>query len=277
MWYNDEMARAFLHLVPALALGLLLPIIAASQEIDPCPFAVLPCATGGAEGVTSYFADQIFPAIRIFFIAATLLHFFYYGFQMLYESNNEEATKTAKGGYEQALYGCGYMALASLLVDTFGSSARETLINPEPLQTAFGNIILFFKIAISAVITFLVVVIALRLATVQDEGERDKAKKRLMSMFLGVAFLLLANVMVEGFAPGSNSGIITAEMRGAANFLLTIFGALCVFWFVGAGIIMVLSTSEEQSGKAKQAVTTAVMAIAVVLCSYLLVNYFLSL
>jgi hypothetical protein len=262
-------------LLPAL-LGVLVEV-ASAQTINPCPFSYLPCAQGGSEGIGEYLSDIVFPAMRIVFVAGALANFFFYAFRMLYQANDEEATKTAKGGYEQAIYGCAYMSLASFFVEAFGSSARSTLVNPEPLVSAFTNVTLYIKLIIAALVTTVLVIVAFRLVLVQDEGERDKAKKRLTACFLGVVVITIANVLVSAFSPDAGAAVLSAEIVGMANFLLTIFGALAVLWFVAAGIILVISVSEDQKDTAKKGLFTAVIAISVVLSSYVLLNFFLSL
>ncbi len=261
-------------LLPAV-LGLLLGT--ADAQINPCPFAFVPCAAGGAEGFNEFLQEVVFKAMRLVFIAGALANFFFYAFRLLIQASDEEATKTAKSGYEQAIYGCAYMSLASFFVEAFGESARNTIVNPEPLESAFSNVALYIKLLTGALVTVVIVVVAFRLVLVQDDGERDKAKKRLLSAFIAVVILTLANTVVAAFVPGVGLGVLTPEIVGMANYLLTIFGALAVLWFVGAGIVLVISVNEDQKETAKKALFTAVIAISVVVSSYILINFFLSL
>ncbi len=249
----------------------------AHAQINPCPFTNLPCAVGGAAGASAYLQTVAFPAMRVVFVAGALANFFFYAFRMLYQSNDEEATKTAKGGYEQAIYGCAYMSLASFFVDAFGSSAQGTLVNVEPLNQAYVNVILYIKLILAALVTVVIVITAFRLVLVQDDGEKDKAKKRLTSCFVGVAVITIANVLVAGFSPDAGTAVLGEEIVGVANFLLTLFGALAVFWFIAAGIMLVVSIDEGQKDAAKKGMSTAVVAIAVVVSCYVLLNFFLSL
>ena len=207
-----------------------------------------------------------------------LAHFFYYGFKMMYEGNDDEATRIAKGGYEQAIYGCGIMSLATFFVEAFGEDARDTLINAEPLTEGVNNIIIYMKTAVAMLVTVAIVTVSFRLVVVQDESERDKAKKRLFACFFGVAAILLANALVEAIFPGTSSAGLGEEAAGVANFLITIFGALAVFWFIAAGLYLLLNVGGEAgSDNAKKAFKASIMAIAVVITSYILVNFFLTL
>lgn len=266
---------AFIFTLLPAALGIL--VSAASAQVNPCPFSYLPCAIGGSQGFGEFLADVVFPGMRVAFVAGALANFFFYAFRMLYQSNDEEATRTAKNGYEQAIYGCAYMSLASFFVEAFGSSARSTLVNPEPLQTAFSNVILYIKLIISALATAGMVIVSFRLVLVQDDGERDKAKKRLTACFLGIVIITMANVLAASFSPDAGAAMLSSEIVGMANFLLTIFGALAVLWFVAAGILLIISVNEDQKDTAKKGLLTAVLAISVVLSSYVLLNFFLSL
>ncbi len=261
-------------LLPAL-LGAMTGL--AHAQINPCPFTYLPCGTGGSAGVGSYLQDVVFPTVRIVFVAGALGNFFYYAFRLLFQANDDEATKTAKGGYEQAIYACAYMSLASFFVEAFGSSARTTLVNPEPLQTAMGNVTLYIKLIIGTMVTVVIVISAFRLVLMQDDSEKEKTKKRLMHAFLGVAAITMANVLVESFLPETGAGVLNAEIVGMANFLLEIFGALAVLWFIAAGIVLVVSVGDDQTDRAKKGMFTAVIAFAVVMSSYVLLNFFLAL
>lgn len=274
------MPRLFFRIVAALSA--LLPSVALAQAPaigNPCPIPVLPCGGGGIEGIQRYATDMLFPSARIFFIALALGHLFYAGYRLISEASDENSRKEAKTTYSQIIYACAIVSFASFLVDAFGSTAEETLINPEPLAEGFSNVIFYLKMAIAGILSFTMVVQGMRLILVvnDDLNEKSRAEKNLVNAFFGVAAMLLADTFVRAFLPGSGTVGLSDEVRGFANFLLEIFAGLAVFSFIVAGIFLIFSFDESLRERAKKTCITAVIATAIILSSYVLVNYFLSL
>ncbi|HLD71768.1 MAG TPA: hypothetical protein VI873_04115, partial [Candidatus Peribacteraceae bacterium] len=118
--------------------------------------------------------------------------------------------------------------------------------------------------------------------------DAEKAKKRLLYGFVGVGIILLANRMVLAVFPdtvpcfsagisgsGGDSGIVSMEMVGIANFLLAAFGLMVVVAIIIAGIYLVVSVKEDNKEKAKQIVKTSIIALAVIIAAFAIVNAFL--
>lgn len=229
--------------------------------------------------MSDYLIDFVFPAMRTIFIALALWELFYAGWRLVTEAENEGSEKEAKDMYRQIIYACAMVSLATFIVDAFGSSARATLVNPEPLNEGIGNMVFYFKCALAAIVTSVIVVQGFRLIVNigEEGGDKSRAQKNLINSFFGVAVILVVDPIVGALFPGAGSVGLSEEVRGFANFLLTMFGALAVLSFVAAGVFLILSIDESLRERAKKVMLTAAVATAVILASYVLVNYFLSL
>ena len=106
----------------------------------------------------------------------------------------------------------------------------------------------------------------------------------------GGGFLTTANAIVAAAYPDSIPSVIVAfsgrggspltivaQLVGLANFLLTFLGVLVVVLMVAAGIMLIVSVDEGLKDKAKTVVKTSIITLAVVLCSYVIVNAFITL
>ncbi|TSC78983.1 MAG: hypothetical protein G01um101425_829 [Candidatus Peregrinibacteria bacterium Gr01-1014_25] len=262
-------------------LGLLiLPEPAAAYiPVPNCLLPFLPCGDGGVEGLNAYFWNTAFPFLRVSFVGIALLMFVYYGIQLMLARQQESVQSEAKSAYEMAIFGCVLVMLASMIVETFTPGIPGAFIKPEPLITGLTAVIFYFKAALTAVVIMRITIQGVRLVLLegQAEGEMEKQKKQFFNSLLGVGLVLLANAIVAAAYPGARSGILATEIVGFANFLLVLAGGAAVLAFIAAGVMMIVSFDESLKDRAKKTMFTTVLAIVVILTSYVLVNYFLAL
>jgi len=266
------LATGLLAFAPASALAYI--------PVDPCPIPLpIPCGAGGVDGGVAYFWATIFPAARIVFVGVALIAFFYYGIQLLLARHEEQTIAEAKGAYEMAIFGCATVALASVIVEAFTPGFSATVTNPAPLVAGIGQVILYFKILLATVVIMRITIQGVRLIVLegQAQGEMDKQKKQFLNGLLGVAVVLLANALVSAVFPGAGSATLAVEIRGIANFLLTITGAAAVLACLGAGVMLLVSVDESLKDKAKKTISGSVIALAVIFASFVIVNFFLGL
>lgn len=278
-WYNTLIMSRFLRATLALIL-LAVPTAGAAQfPVSPCPIPVLPCGGGGVEGVNLYFWGTAFPILRVLFIGIALISFVYYSIQLMLARQEESAITEAKSAYEMAIFGCAIVMLTTIIVDTFTPGTPGQFIKEAPLRTGIGQVILFIKLALSTIVLLRITIQGVRLILLegQAEGELDKQKKQFFNGIVGVGAILLANSMVNAVIPGANSAIIGVEMVGLANFLLQLAGGLTTVAIIAAGFMLIVSVDESLQERAKKTITGAIIALVVILCAYVLVNYFLAL
>ncbi len=269
----------------ALALALLLPVVADAQQvilpnvpaIIPCPVPFIPCGSGGAIGASAYIWGSIFPAIRIMFIATAILMLLQNSLKLLFDPESSETINSTKISFGYAITACAIVGIATFIVDAVGQGARATIINDAAVNAGIGNIILYMRLVVATLVTLFILIQGVRLIIKQGSDEEFKnAQTQFLHTVMGIAVILVSNVLVSAFLPGNGSVILAEEIVGIINFVLTIIGGLAVFTVMIAGIMLVLSVDESLKDRAKKAIFVAVLGLIIALLSYVLVRFFIN-
>ena len=266
----------------AIGLALLLwPALAAAQlPVPNCPIPFLSCGGGGVAGLNAFFWGSVWPSLKVGFVGVALCCFLYYSVQLMMAKSEESNINEAKSAYEMAIFGCAVVILTAAIVESFAPSGNPNdLVRPAPLITAVNAVIFFMKLVLGAIVLIRLTIQGIRLILLegQSQGETDKQKKQFFNGIFGVAAILLANALVAALYPGANSGILAIELVGMANFLLVLMGGFAVITIIIAGFMLILSVDESLKDRAKKVISGTVIALTVVLCAYVLVNFFLAL
>ena len=101
-------------------------------------------------------------------------------------------------------------------MQAFGDSAQNTLINQQPVVDALDLVVRYMRLMVSAAVSLLIVYQGVRIILLQgQESEIEQQKKRFFHGLLGVAIVLLANVVVSAFFPQTNgTAILNTEFVG---------------------------------------------------------------
>lgn len=261
-------------LLAAVALPPVLP------TVSPCGIAPgLPCGSGGATGLAAYTVSTVVPALETGFLAIAIVYFFYYAVRLMLESEEDSVISETKSAYGYAIAGSVMVSMSGLIVQAVGPGfASSTLINQAPVLSGLDSIIFFLRLMVSAAVSAGIVFQGFRMVVLQgDDGELGAQKKRFFNGLIGVAVVTLGNVIVEGFLPGSGPGVLTLQIIGITNYILQIFGALCVLAFLAAGFMMVISVDEGLKDRAKKTMFTTTVALIVILCCLVIVNFVVAL
>jgi len=161
------------------------------------------------------------------------------------------------------------------IADLIGASIQPgnaLIIQTGPVQGALTNIVEYCVAAVGIALVANVSVQGFRLLVSQGAQEYvDKAKKRLIASFIGVAVVLLTDTIVETIT-GRDTGIISEEVAGIANFIITFIGIGAVIAISIAGFMLVLSVDESLKDKAKTVIKTSIVALIATLLSYMIVD-----
>lgn len=235
----------------------------------------LPCVSGGAAGLSAFTETVIIPALQVCFLAVAVGFFFYYAVRLMLESDDENTITETKMAYGYAIAGAAAVSLAGLIVQAVGDSAQGTLVNQAPVIAALDGVVRYMRLMISAAVSCLIVYQGFRIILLQgQESEIEQQKKRFFHGLIGVAIVLIANVAVSAFFPQNDGAeILNTEFVGIINFLLEIFGALALLAIIVGGILLVVSAEDSLKDRAKKSIFTAVIALIVVLSSFLIVNF----
>ncbi len=268
------------------ALAILVPCAAFAQDVIlpsvpqmvPCPVPIIPCGSGGAAGASAYLWGSIFPAARIMFIATAILMFLLYALKLLFDPESSDTVSSTKLAYGYAITACAVVGIATFIVEAVGQDARATIVNAAPINAGIGNIILYMRLVVATLVTVFILIQGVRLIMKQgSEDEFKNAQTQFLHAVMGVAVILLANILASAFLPGSGSVLLANEIVGIINFTLTLIGALAVLTIIIAGIMLVLSIDEGLKDRAKSAIVVAVVGLIIALLSYVIVRFFVNL
>lgn len=269
-----------LRLLVAL-IGILSPLPAHAALITPAPCPVgglLPCAGGGVTGLQTFLSGYVLGEVRTGVIALLLVMFTTYAARLLLQSDEENTVEEVKNAYSQAVYGTVIISIATFVVASFGQGTGTNLVEPTPVNSAITNVTNYFKVIVGVLLSVLVTTQGIRLIVLQgEESEIEQQRKKFFHSLLGVAVILLTNVLIAAVQPGQNSSLLSEEVRGVINFGLTLFGVLAVVSFMVAGFLLIVSVDESLKDRAKKIMFGTVIALVIVFSAWTIVNYFVSL
>lgn len=272
--------------IAAGLLSLAFPGTAAAFEIPTdwygpvCAF--IPCTgvgTGaGATGLSNYLLDKVVTTIEVGFVAIALIILFAAAVNMVIQSEQEDVVKQSRSAFIYVIAGGGVVAFARWFALAFAPTGPTgDIVNTPVIDDAITQVLTFFKLILSILLSVNIVIQGVRLVTSQGEQEQtEKARKRLILGFVGVGLVLLANTIAVSVNPQLGSTTTLAlEIAGIANYLLTILGFVAVGAIVVAGILLILSVDDSLKDKAKMIVKGAVIALVAILVSYALLTAFI--
>lgn len=264
--------RNALRMLSAAVLGLF-PTLAFAQLGGGRPWCnYVPCGiSGGAQGASAYLIGIGLELVTAF-AGLVALYVFITALTMVTESAGE-GNATGKKSLLSIGIGCIVVAMAASIVSGFGLGGGTT----DAVVFQLENVVVAIRNILYVAVMANIVLQGFRMINSQgDEGQFDKAKQRLKAGFIGVAIVLLAQVIVGTVATGSSTSEIGIEIIGIANYLITLFGALAALAILIGGILLVVSVDESLKDKAKAAVKVAIITLIIVLFSAVIIRFFYS-
>lgn len=266
------------RILPAILLGtalLALPETASLQTTIPSPCSVLPmlpCNGGGSQSLVAIVLNIVFSgAARNTFGAFLALYFFIYAIRLILQGEKSDIVQETKMAYAYGITGSVIYIFADSIIASVGSQNGQT-INTAPTIGALNSIIMYISAIMGALLLAIITYQAIRLIIKRgEEGEFELARKRLVYVATGIVVYVLANIIVTAALPGSGSTRFVREIVGLIRFLLQLTGAVAVLSFVFAGFLYVISVDEGLKDRAKRAMKNTVIALLVILFSYVIV------
>lgn len=273
-----------------LTFALLLPIPLVEGADPPawCIINNIPCP--GREGTLAT-EDNLFKLIQVKFIqtlryavvAIAFGMFVYYAFALLFLSEDENAVTQMKSSFMQAIVGCAIVSIATMIAGNIGDITKPT--NPltgttgTQITTGLQKITEYIKLLVGIFVSFHVTYQGIRLIALQGkEEEVTKQKTKFFHGLIGVAVVLLADSLVKWAKPqtaGGDAAILSKEIGGIANFLITLFGLLAVIAFIASAAVLLLSIDESGKEKGKKGMLGSVVVLVIVFSSWAIINYVL--
>lgn len=285
--------RALLRTLIGTLTWTLLPTLAAAENCIEVPAAfcsLFPmgcqgggCLSGtGAEFVDTYLSTTGLLTLQICFVAVMVGMLFYYSSTLITKSlsGNESAISESKTAFTYAIAGSAVASFSVLIVGAFNVGLGGNIPNYDILDIIFGNIYTFFKVMLGIALTVNIVLQAFRLITSQGSDElTGRARKRLISGFLGVGVVLLANAFIVSVSPeglGRTPNATIMQIAGVVNFLLTLVGAMTLGALLIAGLLLIISVDEGLKDTAKKIIRTSLFTLFLILLSFVILNFFIA-
>ncbi len=282
IWLKIDFSATILGFmrIPFLAFGALVlallaePVHAFQITIHSSVCAYIPCYSGGGSaGIVALLMANFIPSMYVLFGGVAGIYMMLNTIKMVTEGSDEGVVSEAKSNIIHIIVGCVVVGGAALIVESFGIGHGIRIVNQAPVSALLTLVIMFFRLVMGAALMANIVIQAFRLISSQgDSGQEEKARKRLITGFIGVGLMLLASIIVSAAIPGANSTPLAGEIVGIANFLTTLIGALCVVAIIVAGICYVISIDEGFKDKAKTAIKVSIVTLVVTLLAYAVVN-----
>lgn len=252
--------------IPATALAVSFPTPAI---INTCAVPGLSCLGGD---MTTYINITVLRAARIAYGGVLFGAMIYYGLKLLFTStSSDNAFSEAKQAYEYAILGTIFFLCAELVASSF---TTQGLVNTTGVISTFQTIIYLFKSALSVALLANIAVEGFRMIAAVEEQEITKARQRFIQGIVGAAIVILGGAIVQSvYQSDTSSGVL--QIRGLANFLITVFGFLAVLAVIIGGIMLVLSVDESLKDRARKIITTSLIAVLIVVAASVFVNFFI--
>lgn len=281
------MKNAFRTLIGTLA-WFLLPGLAAAENVITVPAqicALFPagCQVGGVFGLDTYITQRGLLTLQVGFVALMVGMLFYYSASLISKSlsGNESAISESKTAFTYAIAGAAIASLSGLIALAFSPTANVNQVMDYSITTRiFDDIYVFFKVMLGIALTANIVLQAFRLITSQGSDELvGRARKRLISGFLGVGVVLLANAFIVSLRPdkeGATPAATIIQIAGVVNFLLTLVGAMVLGAVIIAGFLLIISVDEGLKDTAKKMIRTSLFTLLLILLSFVILNFFIA-
>lgn len=238
--------------------------------LNPCPLNNLACPGAYAD---SYFAFILVNSAKYVFAGILFAMLVWYGFKLILGADNESTVTESYNAYAYAAIATILAGGAFTLANTF--AVPTVLVNQAPGNALVMGVINALRALLFTALIFNMSYQGFRLVSDQDESQAEKAKKQFIYGMVGAAIVILADRVVFAVS-GANSGILTAEVVGIANFIGTILGAFAVIALFVAGLWLVLAVNDQNAQKAKKIITTSLVVLAVTMMSLAIIRTMLS-
>ncbi|OIO55819.1 hypothetical protein AUJ46_00150 [Candidatus Peregrinibacteria bacterium CG1_02_54_53] len=258
----------------AAALSAILPQVTFAAS-NPNPGIIQTCVVPGISCIggdlASYINSTLLEGARIGFTGLLFGGILFYGLRLLITPDSENTMTETMKAFEYALFGVILMAGANLIASSFvtGGVAQSAGIN-----TVLDTVITFIKAIIAVALLVNITIQGFNMITSMDEGGFTKARTRFLHGVYGAAIVLLASPIVN-MMYDKNPSAGELELKGIANYIITIFGLLAVVALIVSGIMLIISVDESFKDRAKKLATASLVALIVVISAGALVNFFI--
>ncbi len=255
--------------------------LAASVPAAVLLLAPTPCFAGaGAEYLATTLIPLLLNEVLIAFWGISAAFVFYYAVRIIFEAHKDEAGKELATSFIFALTGFAIIAIAGAFGAAFGvgssGASPATTVAPLALDAGILSVADFIIKMSTGIFVLLVVITGLKMIASQGEASNfDKWRKVLVANAIGIVLMLTAWFIVHAMTDLNSPGLLIAEMKGLALWMLTLIGFIAVAALIVAGIMLIVSVEESLKDRAKKIVIGTLISLLIVVACYTLIIIFI--
>ncbi|MFH0851473.1 MAG: hypothetical protein V1876_01870 [Candidatus Peregrinibacteria bacterium] len=242
---------------------------------NPNPGIIQTCVVPGISclggDLASYINGTILEGARVAFTGLLFGAILYYGIKLLVIPENDTAVTETKQAFEYALFGVILMLGAELIASSFVTGG---VVEPAGLNTVLDTVITFIKAIIATALLVNITIQAFGMIAATEEGSVTKARTKFLHGVYGAAIVLLASPIVNMMYDRDPS-VGELELKGIANYIITVFGLLAVVALIVSGILLVVSVDESFKDRAKKLIIACLVALIIVISAGAFINFFI--
>lgn len=217
--------------------------------------------------------------------------------RMVFSAGDEEEIKTQKKTLTWGAVGLllatgiavtvdqAFAPIEPLAVGDALAEQRDWLATKDVAQRIIAlNYVKYFQTFLGAIAVLMLAIAGYKMVSAGGNEEiLTKQRKLITGIFIGLMFVLLAEVFVNIFLPIEEGKVMTpgeiqiesfsAQMGGMVNFLLTFGAGLAVLALVVGGLLLATAAfNQEQIEKGKKVILAACLALLLFVTVYALVH-----
>lgn len=254
------------------------------QEVEE--FYEIPDEGNAVDRIRAFLWKNLMPLFKYIMIAVSVLYGILFLMQMVVSSGNQEQIKEAQQNLLWEFLGFIFIALAADVAEAFDPFVNGgAFVDRETIAGSQNRLVTYIQLIAGVVAVFYIFFAGFRMITAQgDEEIIGEQKNHIKWGFLGLIVIMLVDPLVnQVFYPAEGQrGLGNAELQvmfaegtGVLRFFLGFTAVLAVVSLAASGFTYATSPEEESKEKARKTILGSLLALVVIVSSYVLIVTFL--
>ncbi len=236
--------------------------------------------------IRNLFWDNIVPIFKYVMVAAAILFYTLYLYQMVVSSGDEEGISKSYKNLLWGILGFAVIAVAIDVAEGFDVWVNGgDFVNRDRINESQRRLVSYFQLLAGIVAFFYIFFAGFRMITAAGDEEIITAQKNHIKWgFVGLIFVMLADPAINLiFYPNEGTdglgdqelSVLFAEGLGVLKFFLTFTGVLALISLVVSAFLYVTSFGDESATeKAKKNIIGSLIALVIIVMAFVLIAVF---
>lgn len=233
--------------------------------------------------IKNIFWSNMVPLFRYLMIGVSIIYFTLFMIQMSTSAGNEESIKAAQTNMLWAFMGFLVIGISTDFAEAFDPLRNNgAFVNEQVLENSQYRMISYIQMLASIIAIFYIFFAGFRMITSAGEEETITNQKNHIKWGFGglIAIMLSDPIINRIFYPNKGQAglgedeirVLVSEGVGTLNFFLTFTGILATIALIVSGVMYIVSGADDgMREKAKTNLVTSLVAIVIILVSYVIV------